>query len=83
MSLKATLKSRLKKTDANAICDKLISQARAGNHHAQRLILELCGDEQPFQLSVGFAAPPPQVHLFLPAGRAEGIMPTEPEPPQR
>ena len=75
VSLKATLKSRLTKTEANAICDKLISQARAGNHQAQRLILENCGDEMPLHVSVGFAATAPQVILTLPAGRAEGIMP--------
>jgi hypothetical protein len=76
VSLKSALKSRLTKTDANAICDKLISQARAGNHQAQRLILENCGDE--VHLSVGFAAPAPQIILTLPAGRAadfKGQMP--------
>jgi hypothetical protein len=78
VSLTATLKRILTKGDANAICFKLISQAKAGNHQAQRLIMELCGDEAPLKMAVDIAAPAPQVVLHLPAGRAaqfQGKMP--------
>jgi hypothetical protein len=78
VSVAATLKRILTKGDAKLICTKLISQAKAGNHQAQRLILELCGDEVPLKVAVDIAAPAPQVVLHLPAGRAaqfQGKMP--------
>ena len=71
VSLPAMFKACLTKADAKAICAKLISQAKAGNHHAQRLIFDKCGDDASLHLSVDIAPQAPQVFLHLPAGRAE------------
>lgn len=51
-SVTAALKRKLTRKDADVIAAKLIGQAKAGNRHAVRILIETCGEDLPPDLTV-------------------------------